>query len=236
MNAHVLTIARMIDHSLLHPTLTGKDIRKGCETAGNLRTASVCVKPYALEEAAIVLKGSDTALGTVVGFPHGGSSVDIKLREIEWSCRKGAAEIDAMLNIGWILGDDWDKVDCEIKSLADVCRKNGVILKLIFETGYLSSPEPKIRLCGLCRKHGVDFAKTSTGYGFLKNPDGTFKATGATLDDLKLMCSHCLPEVQVKAAGGIRTLDQVLAMKELGVTRVGTTSTESLIAEAASRF
>jgi deoxyribose-phosphate aldolase len=236
MNPQVLAIARMIDHSLLHPTLSDADIRKGCETARNLHVAAACVKPCALEEAVAVLKGSDTAAGTVVGFPHGGSPVDIKIREIERACQKGALEIDTVLNIGWILGADWDKVDHEIRSLSEACHGHGAILKCIFETGYLSVSEPKIRLCDLCRKHGVDFAKTSTGYGFVKNPDGSFKATGATMDDLKLLCGHCLPDVKVKAAGGIRTLDQVLAIKELGVSRIGTTSTESLLTEALSRF
>jgi deoxyribose-phosphate aldolase len=229
-------LAKMIDHSLLHPTLTDSQLLEGCGIAKKYKTATVCVKPYAVRQAAEALRDSDVSVATVIGFPHGNSTVDVKVFETEQACRDGAKEVDMVVNIGKVLGKDRVYIEKEIQAVLNACRKYGAVLKVIFENAYLSQKETKIRLCEICNTVRVDFIKTSTGYGFVQNPDKTFSAMGATDDDIRLMRKYAAPWVQVKAAGGIRSLDDVLRVKALGVTRVGTTSTAAILEEAAKRF
>ncbi|PKO21507.1 MAG: hypothetical protein CVU38_14340 [Chloroflexi bacterium HGW-Chloroflexi-1] len=235
MNISLTAIAKMIDHSLLHPTMTDAELRQGCELARRLDVAAVCIKPYAVAGAVELLRGSGVAVGTVVGFPHGNSHIAIKLREAELACQEGATELDMVVNIGRALGGDWDYVSAEIKALTTAAHKHGAIIKVIFENDYLPEDDPKIRLCEICAGAGADFVKTSTGYGFVKGADGTYAYLGATDHDLRLMRAHCPPQIQVKAAGGVRTLDDVLRVRALGVTRVGATATEAILAEARRR-
>ncbi len=240
MTESLRDIAKMIDHSLLHPILTDRELADGCALARRLDVASVCIKPYAVPLAHEILAGSDVAVGTVVGFPHGGNRVDVKLREIELALADGAAEIDAVVNIGKVLSGDWDCVSDEIRRLNETTVRGGGavtggMLKVIFENDYVTRDEYKVRLCGICSEHAVAFVKTSTGYGFVKRPDGLYAYAGATDHDLALMRQASAPSVQVKAAGGVRTLDDLLRVRALGVTRAGATATEAILAEAGRR-
>jgi deoxyribose-phosphate aldolase len=222
-------IARLIDHSLLHPTLNDRMLKEGCELALSYHVASVCIKPYAVKQAVEILKGSDVKVGTVVGFPHGNSRVDVKVYETERAIEDGAEEIDMVVNTGKVLSEDWEYVTDEIGAIARVTKKHGAILKVIFENDFLPEDHYKIRLCEICNKHRVQFVKTSTGYGYVKQADGSYNYKGATHHDLALMRKHASPEVEVKAAGGVRTLEDTLKVMELGVTRIGATATESII-------
>jgi deoxyribose-phosphate aldolase len=234
--ATVNSIAKMIDHSILHPTFTDDDLKNNCEIAKRYNVATVCVKPYHTRMAADILRGFDVAVCAVIGFPHGNSTIDIKVAETVQVIKDGATEVDMVVNIGKVLQADWDYIDYELKAIHDICLKNRALLKVIFETDYLPRDDDKIKLCEFCSKHTVDFVKTSTGYGFVKDRDGKYSYTGATEHDIKLMRRHCSPEVQIKASGGIRTLDQILKMHELGVTRFGATATVTIMEEAKKRF
>lgn len=229
-------IAKLIDHALLHPTLTDAELREGCELAMKYDVASVCIKPYAVRMAAELLAGSDVLVGTVIGFPHGNSTTSSKVAETEQACQDGAVEIDMVVNIGKVLSEDWDYVTDEIGVVHKTCQMHGAILKVIFENDFLPNDAHKIKLCEICTEVGAEFVKTSTGFGFVKGNDGKYDYTGATTHDLQLMLSHVGPAVQVKASGGIRTLDEVLTVKEMGVTRVGTSSTATIMEAAYRRF
>ncbi|MBN1466143.1 deoxyribose-phosphate aldolase [candidate division KSB1 bacterium] len=225
----------MIDHSLLHPTMTDEQLREGCEIARQYDVASVCIKPYAVKEAAEWLQGSDVRIGAVVAFPHGNSTVEIKVAETQRACEDGAVEIDVVVNIGKVLSQEWHYVQREIAAVLKAAHTGGAIVKVIFENDFLQD-EHIIKLCDICSSLGVDFVKTSTGYGFVKGHDGQYSYRGATPHHLQLMRRHAAPGVQVKAAGGVRTLDDLLAVKELGVTRVGATATVAILEEAKMRF
>lgn len=232
MNNPPILIAKMIDHSLLHPTLTDEELRLGCELAKRYNVASVCINPHAVPMAANILHRSEVAVGTVVGFPHGSSHIEIKAKEAELACTEGASELDMVVNTGKVLSLDWEYIEEEIRALAEVTHQQKAILKVIFENDFLGRDELKTQLCEICNRTAVDFVKTSTGYGFVKGNDGTYSYRGAVEHDLKLMRSACLPRVQVKAAGGVRSLDDVLRFRLLGVTRIGTTATEAILTEA----
>jgi deoxyribose-phosphate aldolase len=232
----VKEIAKMIDHSILNPSMTDSDLKKECKVAEKYDVASVCVKPYAVKQATEYLRGTDVKVGCVIGFPHGNSSTAVKVFEAEQACNDGAVEIDMVINIGKALGGDWDYVEKEIKAVTNTCHQNRAIVKVIFETDYLTRTDDKIKLCEICTRAGADFVKTSTGYGFVKKSNGDYNYTGATVEDIKLMREHSGPNVQVKCAGGVRTLDDLLKMKEAGATRSGATATEKMLAEAMQRF
>jgi len=232
----VKDLAKMIDHSILQPTHTDEDLLKQCEVARKFDVASVCVKPYAVRAAVEHLKGSSVKVGCVIGFPHGNSTSAVKVFEARQACQDGATEIDMVINIGKTLGGDWDYVEDEIKDVTDICHMNNAIVKVIFETDFVTKTADKIRLCEICTRAGADFVKTSTGYGFIKQPDGDYNYTGATLADVQLMRKYSGPGVQVKCAGGVRTLDDLLKMREAGATRSGATATEAILTEAKNRF
>jgi deoxyribose-phosphate aldolase len=226
------SIAKMIDHSLLHPTLTDQDLIEGCQLALRHKVASVCIKPYAVPLAKEILSGSDVKVGTVVGFPHGNSCIEVNLKEAELALADGAVELDMVVNIGKVLSHDWPYVSDEIRLLNELGVSHGALLKVIFENDFLNSNIYKSKLCEICNAHAVAFVKTSTGYGFVKRENGMYTYEGATDSDLALMRRECIASIQVKAAGGIRTLDDVLRVQALGVTRVGATATEAILAEA----
>lgn len=236
MTNKIKELAKMIDHSLLHPTMTDEDLKAGCELAKQYDAASVCIKPYAIKQACQWLKETDVMVGTVIGFPQGNSTTAIKVAETKQACEDGAVEIDMVVNIGRVLGEDWDYVKTEIAAVQAVCREHKASLKVIFENDFLPEDKHKIQLCKICSELKVEFVKTSTGYGMVKGSDGTYGYKGATEHDLKLMRENCPAEVQVKAAGGVRTLDDLLRVKELGVTRVGATATAAMINAAIDRF
>lgn len=232
MIENVRAIARMIDHSLLHPTLTDNEMREGCELALRHAVASVCIKPYAVSLAEKILRGSSVAVGTVIGFPHGNSTTEIKMVEAERAIADGASELDMVVNVGKVLCSDWHYVSEEIRRVNELVVRLGALLKVIFENDFLPGDDYKVQLCHLCNEHRVAFAKTSTGYGFVKGAQGAYFYLGATDHDLALMRRECDPSVQIKAAGGVRTLADVLRVRALGVTRVGATATAAIMAEA----
>ena len=223
-------LAKYIDHSLLHPTMTDKDLEEGLAIAKKYGTATVCIKPYAVKYAVAVLKDSGVAVCTVIGFPHGSNTTDLKIIETIEACRNGATEIDMVVNVGKVLGGDWEYVEQEIEQINNACFEHNAILKVIFENDYLNDAQ-KIKLCEICTKLHVAFVKTSTGYGYVKQENSMFLTKGATLNDLILMRKHSGPEVQLKAAGGIRNLKDMLAAIEVGATRIGATATVAIIEE-----
>jgi deoxyribose-phosphate aldolase len=225
MKPEYLSVAKLIDHALLKPTLTDVELEAGCKLAREYRVASVCIVPHALRRCAEWLDGSGVEPSTVIGFPHGAVGTGAKAREAELAVADGGTELDMVVNVGKVLGGDYAFVRDDIRAVLDVTRAAGRKLKVIFENAYLGDAE-KIRLCELCSELQVDWVKTSTGFG----------PSGATLDDLRLMRAHTPPSVQVKASGGIRTLDQVLEIQALGVSRVGTSSTAAILDELRQRL
>jgi deoxyribose-phosphate aldolase len=230
----VLDLAKMIDHSLLHPTMTDAQLDAGCAVAARYDVATACVKPYYVPRATELLKGTGVLVCSVVSFPHGNSQTSIKVRETELAIIEGAREIDMVANAGRVLGGDLRYVASDIKQVNDACIARGAILKVIFENDYLQDIHI-IQLCEICTNIGVAFVKTSTGYGFVKKPNGDYHYSGATVQHLKLMRAHCPEKVQIKAAGGVRTLDDLLKVRALGVTRIGATATEVILHEAMNR-
>ena len=231
-------LAKMIDHSLLHPTMTDRDLEDGCRLAAKYGVASVCIKPYAVKRAAELLAGSGVFVGAVIGFPHGNSCTESKRYETELACRDGAVEIDMVINHGKALGGDWEYVERDVKAVCGEAHARGAKVKVIFENDYLASggaglsaDDLKKKLCELCERAGADWVKTSTGYGFVKQPDGGYNYKGATEHDLALMRASVSAKVQVKAAGGVRDLDGLIKVRDLGATRCGATATAAMMDE-----
>jgi deoxyribose-phosphate aldolase len=231
MNVNYDVLKKMIDHSLLHPTMSDEELIAGCELAIKYDVASVCIKPYAVSLAKKLLIDSDVKVGTVIGFPHGNSTVEVKVFETKNACLAGAEEIDMVINIGKALSGDWNYVSNEIKMINDVAVEHGAILKVIFENDYLLD-EHIIKLCEICNEIKPAFVKTSSGYGFVKQDNGFYSYKGATFANLKLMRKYCINSIQVKAAGGVRTLEDLLHVYSLGVTRVGATATAAILDKA----
>jgi deoxyribose-phosphate aldolase len=231
-------LAKMIDHSLLHPTMTDHDLDEGCRLAARYQVASVCIKPYAIRRAAELLRGSGVLVGTVIGFPHGSSATEAKRYETELACKDGAAEIDMVLNVGKALSGDWEFVERDVRAVCEEAHRHGARVKVILENDYLTrggagldADDIKVKLCRICEQAGADWVKTSTGYGFVKQPDGAYNYKGATEHDLALMRSAVSDRVQVKAAGGVRDLDGLIRVRELGATRCGATATAAMLDE-----
>ena len=231
-------LAKMIDHSLLHPTLTDRELEDGCRLAAKYGVASVCIKPYAVKRAVELLKGTDVLVGAVVGFPHGNSATESKRYETALACQDGAVEIDMVINIGKALSGDWDYVERDIQAVCDEAHQHGARVKVILENDYLanggaglSSDNFKRKLCQISERAGADWVKTSTGYGFVKGPDGRYSYQGATIHDLQLMREACSPKVQIKAAGGVRDLDGLILVRDQGATRCGATATAAILDE-----
>lgn len=217
-------IADMIDHSLLNPAFTVEEIRRGCEIAKEYQCVTVCVRPCDVELAAEILKGSKVRVTTVIGFPHGSNLTDVKVYEAKRAIEQGCVEIDVVLNIGRLLSGEYDYVEKDLKAVVDVAHEKNVLVKVILENAYLND-EQKIAACEICARVGADFTKTSTGYA----------PGGATIHDLKLMRAHTPDSMQVKAAGGVRKLDDALLVKAVGGTRFGCTRTATMLDEARAR-
>lgn len=223
LNSQTITypeLAKVIDHSLLKPELTESEVQAGCELAKQYHVASVCVKPSDVSLAAKLLAGSDVAVGTVISFPHGNSTTAIKVAEARQAVADGATELDMVINIGALRSGKADYVRSEIRQIVEVAHAAKAIVKVIFENAYLTD-EQKILACKLSEEAGADFVKTSTG----------FAPTGATIADVILMRANVGPQVQVKAAHGVRTLDALLEMIDAGVTRSGATATAAMLDE-----
>lgn len=213
-------IAKMLDHSLLQQQLTDAELEQGCKLARELNVASVCIKPYAVALAKSILAGSTVAVGTTIGFPHGGHATTIKIAESIQALQDGATELDMVVNIGKVLSKDWSYVADDIKAVVETAHEHQALVKVIFENCFLQD-EHKEMLCKICGEVRADFVKTSTGYG----------STGATDDDLKLMRRCSPPHVQVKAAGGVRNFERLLAVRAIGVARVGATASKAILDE-----
>lgn len=218
-------LAKMIDHSLLKPTLTVAELAAGCRLALDYEVASVCILPYYLRHCAELLVGSTVLPGTTIGFPHGGHTTAIKVAEAQRAIMDGGQELDMMVNLSQVLSEQWDYVRADIAAVIEVAHAYHRQVKVIFENSYLQDAH-KVRLCEICGELNADWVKTATGFG----------AGGATDDDLILM-RRCSPaHVQVKAAGGVRSLDRLLEVRALGVTRAGATATAAILDEARQRL
>jgi deoxyribose-phosphate aldolase len=225
MNFAYADIAKMIDHSLLNPTLTVEQLEQGCQIARRYDVGSVCIMPYYLSRCAEILSGSTVRASTTIGFPHGGHTTDIKVVEAKRALADGGQELDMVVNVSRVRSGDWAYVRDDIKAVIEVTHGAGQKIKVIFENCYLGDDQ-KIRLCEICGELQADWVKTSTGYG----------TGGATDDDLKLMRKYSPASVQVKAAGGVRTLDRLLEVRALGVTRVGASRTAEILDECKRRL
>ncbi|MEJ7752828.1 MAG: deoxyribose-phosphate aldolase [Candidatus Limnocylindrales bacterium] len=217
-------IAKAIDHSLLRPELDDDFVEDGCRLAAEYHVASVCVRPTDVARAKAILGGSDVAVGTVIGFPHGDHRTDVKVFEATQALADGATELDMVIAIGALRSGRDADVEADIKAVVDVAHAAGAIVKVIFENAYLTDDE-KVRACRAAEAAGADFVKTSTG----------FAASGATHEDLMLMRRSVSPHVQVKAAGGVRSLDALVAVMELGVSRAGATQTKAILDDFRAR-
>jgi deoxyribose-phosphate aldolase len=218
-------VAKMIDHSLLNPALAREALEQGCQLAVAYDVASVCILPYYLNRCAQILRGSDVKASTTIGFPHGGHTTAVKVAETMQALADGGQELDMVVNISAVLSGDWEYVKRDIAAVVKPTHNAGQKVKVIFENAYLND-EQKIRLCQICGELGADWVKTSTGYA----------ATGATIEDLKLMRKNSPTNVQVKAAGGVRDLDKLLEVRAIGVTRCGATRTKEMMDEACKRL
>ncbi|WP_169981186.1 deoxyribose-phosphate aldolase [Tautonia rosea] len=225
MDASYGDISKMIDHSLLNPTLTLTDLERGCRLAVAYDVASVCIMPYAMARCTELLSGSTVQPSTTIGFPHGGHTTAIKQAEAIRAIADGCQELDMVVNISKVLSNAWDDVREDIRAVIDVAHAEGRKVKVIFENCYLTD-DHKIRLCEICGSLDVDWVKTSTGYG----------TGGATREDLQLMRAHSPAHVQVKAAGGVRDLDTLLDVRSIGVTRVGASRTAEILDDCRQRL
>jgi deoxyribose-phosphate aldolase len=217
-------IAKAIDHSLLRPELDDAFVEAGCRLAAEYDVASVCVRPADVVRARRILDGTDVAVGTTIGFPHGNHTTEVKVAEAQRALADGATELDMVIQIGALKSGRDADVQADIAAVVAVGHAAGAIVKVIFENAYLDDDE-KIRACHLSEAAGADFVKTSTG----------FAPSGATHDDLRLMRANTSPRIGVKAAGGVRTLDAMLEVMALGTTRIGATATKTIIDEFRAR-
>lgn len=217
-------VAKTIDHSLLRPELDDTFVEAGCRLAAEYDVASVCVRPADVVRAMAILRGTDVAVGTTIGFPHGNHATETKVFEARRALSDGATELDMVIQIGALKSGRDDDVQADIGAVVEVAHAAGAIVKVIFENAYLTDEE-KVRACRLTEAAGGDFVKTSTG----------FAPSGATHEDLALMRRSVSPHIGVKAAGGVRTLDALLDVMALGVTRVGATATKTMLDDFRAR-
>ncbi len=210
--------SKMIDHSLLMPTMDERMLEEGCQLALAYDVASVCIMPYYLRRCVAVLAGSTVQPSTTIGFPHGGHTTAVKRFEAERAIADGCQELDMVVNISQVLSQRWDYVTEDIRAVVDVAHAAQRKVKVIFENSYLPDAL-KIRLCQICTELGADWVKTSTGYG----------SGGATPEDLQLMLDNVGPGIQVKAAGGVRDFETLKQMRALGVTRCGASRTQAML-------
>ncbi|MBX3111554.1 MAG: deoxyribose-phosphate aldolase [Fimbriimonadaceae bacterium] len=212
------SLAKMIDHALLQPSLTVDELESGLETAVAYGCASVCIMPHYLERAASRLEGTGVKASTTVGFPHGGQRTDVKVYEAQRALADGGEELDMVVNVNLVKSGRWDEVKHDVRAVVDLVHAARQKVKVIFENALLDDDE-KVRLCHVCNEVGADWAKTSTG----------FASGGATVEDLTLMLKHCRAPVQVKAAGGVRDLATLKQCHDMGVTRVGMSRTAEVL-------
>lgn len=226
-----LPITGLIDHAVLHPTQTMKDLHAACELCANVGAFSVCVKPYMIAEAFRVLNGSGVLVSTVIGFPHGSQPFEVKAHEAKWACEQGAHELDMVVNIGQAFAGEWGYVEEDIRAVVEAGKAYQALTKVIFETDMLTDEATKIELCKVSERAGACFVKTSTGFGLVKQADGSMATRGATDADIILMRKSCSTKMGVKASGGIRSFADAKRLVGLGATRLGTSATAAIAAE-----
>lgn len=231
-------LAQMIDHALLHPTLSDQELESGCALAHEYKIATVCVKPFHVKQAVSLLKDSEVKVGCVIGFPHGTVPKKVKRYETKLACQGGAVEVDMVINHGKAMSADWHYVSTDIKAVCEEAHSHGARVKVIFSNDYLkdggaglTGDQMIAKLCEVSEDAGADWVKTSTGFDYVKRTEGGFECLGATMHDLKIMRSACSEKVQVKAAGGVRDLDTLIEVRNLGATRCGTSSTQAILDE-----
>ena len=215
----------MIDHSLVKPELTDVQVLDGIALAKRYQVKSVSVRPCDIDLAVRTVAGSGVKPGSVSGFPHGSQNTATKLYETRDLLRRGAKEIDMVIAISKLRSREFQHVQSELDQMSETCHKEGAVLKVILETAYLTD-ELKIIACRCCERAEVDFVKTSTG----------FAPTGYTIDDLKLLRKYLPAEIGIKAAGGLRTVDDVMAVRAAGCSRIGTTATAAILDEWKARL
>ncbi|MBI3005112.1 MAG: deoxyribose-phosphate aldolase [Ignavibacteriales bacterium] len=213
-----MSIARMIDHTLLKPEATKQQIEELCAEAKEYAFASVCINPSFVKLCADLLRDTSVKVCTVIGFPLGATSTEAKTFETERAIRDGAREVDMVLNIGMLKSAEYDYVRNDIASVVAAAHRQGVITKVIIETGLLTDEE-KVKACALAKKAGADFVKTSTG----------FAKGGATVGDIALMRRVVGPGLGVKASGGVRTQEQVMALIASGADRIGASASVKIV-------
>ena len=218
-------VAKMIDHALLNPAMSVDDLENGIDLAIAYDVASVCIMPYYLARCSERLKGTTVKVSTTIGFPHGGHATEIKMTEAERAIADGCQELDMVVNISQVRSGHWDDVGRDIAGVTGIAHAAGQKVKVIFENCYLNEQQ-KIKLCEICTDLDADWVKTSTGFG----------TGGATHEDLKLMRKHAGEHVQVKAAGGVRDLQSLLAVRQIGVTRCGASRTAEILSPAREMF
>ncbi len=214
-------VAGLIDHTLLKPEASRDDIRKLCQEAMRFGFASVCINPWYVPLAAERLRGSKVKVCTVAGFPLGATLPQVKIYEAEEAIKLGAQEVDMVINVGALKSGQDDVVELDVRGVVEACHRGGAICKVILETALLTIEE-KVRACVACKKAGADFVKTSTGFG----------PAGATAEDVALMRAVVGAQIGVKAAGGIRTLEDLKKMVSAGATRIGASASVRILEEA----
>jgi deoxyribose-phosphate aldolase len=220
----VTDIAAMVDHSLLRPTLTDQEFDDGVKLVKKYKCATVMVAPYDVPKAVNVLEGSGILVSTVIDFPHGSNLTAAKVFEANLAMDNGASHLDMVIAISRVVAGHYDYVEEDIRAVVNACHARNVPLKVILETCYLTD-EQIVAACQVSEKAGADFVKTSTGYG----------SAGAYLETVRLMRKSVSPSVQVKPAGGIRTLDDVLEYRKAGASMIGTRGTAAILDEAEKR-
>lgn len=229
-------VARLLDHAILQPTTTDAHLDAEVASLVAYPLATLCVRPCSVARTSGLLAGTRIGVCTVIGFPSGSPATATKVFEARQALADGATELDMVVNVGQVLGENWAYVRHDIASVVEVGHAANAIVKVIFETDFLPHDKHKIRLCEICTEVGADFVKTSTGFGFVKGVDGKFGYRGATEHDVALMRKHAGPTMGIKPSGGIRTLDEVLKFVQLGATRIGTGSSPAILQAAAERF
>ena len=212
-------IASRIDHTVLAPQSRREAFEEACRYAAANRCASVCVCPFFVAGAAKALAGTGVETCTVIGFPHGTHSTAAKVAEARIAMEDGATELDMVVNVSKVKDHDWEYVENDVAAVCKAVHAAGRVLKVIFECCFLDDAE-KVELCRICTRAGADFVKTSTGYG----------TGGATVADVRLMKANVGPGVKVKAAGGIHSDEEVLALVEAGADRLGCSRTAAILA------
>lgn len=220
----VAEIAQMIDHSLLRPNLSEAEFIEGVELSAKYQMATCSVVPFDVARAVKMLAGSGVPVSTVVAFPHGTTPTESKVFEARQSIENGAVELDMVMAISRMMAGDHAYVEDDIRAVVEMAHARNAEVKVIFENCFLTK-QMIAKACELSESAGADFVKTSTGYG----------TSGAALEDIRLMRASCSSKVKVKAAGGIRTLDELLAYRAAGTDRIATRGSQAILEEAEKR-